>query len=178
MKRKRSGILGLVFLLLVVLVAGGVFVWQQRYIRYHAPLIQAELASAEGQGGEILERIGAPPGSTVSSPVKGTIYSEQEGMWSNTPSAAKWTSAWDIPGTEDENLGWYRQRLVADGWEIYNDRIPSNLETLYWKDKWLLTIGHNVSFPTDNPPHVRFQFLLVWDYWHRLEQTSQDNAGK
>ena len=169
--RKRSGILTLVFLLVVGLIAVGLFVSQQRYIHYHLPLIQAQLATAETQGDDMLERIGAPDGSTNISWVTRTIYSSRpRGMWSKTPCAVKWTGSWDIPGTEDEVLDWYKQRLTADGWQIYNERIPSKLETLYWKDKWLLTIGHNVSFATDHPPHVRFQFFLVWDYWHQLKQ--------
>ena len=85
-------------------------------------------------------------------------------------------------GSERDNgvvaLDWYRQRLLGDGWKIYNQRIPGKLQTLYWKDKWLLTIGHNVSFPMDHPPHARFELLLIWDYWHQLEQTSQDNVEK
>ena len=52
------------------------------------------------------------------------------------------------------------------------------LQILYWKDKGLLTIGHNVSFPMDHPPHARFELLLIWDYWQQLKQTSQGNAEK
>ena len=131
MIRKRSSILGLLFLIVAGLAVAGLFVAQQRYIRYHLPLIQAQLTNAEAKG-----------------------------------------------GTEDETLDWYRHRLLGDGWEIYDQRIPGKLQTLYWKDKWLLTIGHNVSFPMDHPPHARFELLLIWDYWHQLEQTSQDNVEK
>jgi hypothetical protein len=171
MIRKRSGIFGLLFGVAVGLVATGLFVAQQRYIRYHLLLIQAQLTNAEAKGDEMLERIGMPVGSTVVSPVNRAIYSSgsiRRGMWSDTPCAVKWTSAWDVIGTEDETLDWYRQRLLADGWEPYNQRIPSKLRTLYWKDKWLLTIGHNVSFPTDHPPHARFELLLIRNYWHPL----------
>ena len=181
MTRKRFGIVGLLFLVVVGLVATGLFVAQQRYIRYHLPLIQAQLTNAEAKGDEMLERIGVPAGSTVVSPVNRAIYSSgstRRGMWSDTPCAVKWTSTWDVIGTVDETLDWYRQRLLADGWEPYNQRIPSKVQTLYWKDKWLLTIGHNVSFPTDRPPHARLELLLIWDYWHQLKQTSQDNAEK
>ena len=181
MIRKRSSILGLLFLIVVGLAVAGLFVAQQRYIRYHLPLIQAQLTNAEAKGDEMLERIGVPAGSTVISPVNRSIYSSgstRRGMWSNTPCAVKWTSTWDVIGTEDETLDWYRQRLLGDGWENYDQRIPGKLQTLYWKDKWLLTIGHNVSFPMDHPPHARFELLLIWDYWHQLEQTSQDNVEK
>jgi len=176
--RKRYSIWGLVFLIIVGAIVAGLFLGQQRFIRYHLPLIEAQLANAEAQGEEMLERVGAPADSTIVSPVKWTVYNgPRGGMWSKTPCAAKWTSTWDVSGTQDETLDWYKQRLVADGWEVYNQRIPSTLETLYCKDKWLLTIGHNVSFSTDHPPHAQFQFLLVWDYWHELKQTSQDNVG-
>jgi len=179
MTRKRSGILGLLFLVVVGLAAIGLFVAQQRYIRYHLPLIRAQLTNAEAEGPKMLERIGVPAGSTVVSAVNRAIYSSgstRRGMWSDTPCAVKWTSTLDVVGTEDETLDWYRQRLLADGWELYNERVPSKLQTLYWKDKWLLTIGHNVSFPTDHPPHARFELFLIWDYWHQLKQTSQGNA--
>lgn len=181
MTRKRFGTVGLLFLVVVGLVATGLFVAQQRYIRYHLPLIQAQLTNAEAEGPKMLERIGVPAGSTVISPVNRAIYrsgSDRRGMWSDTPCAVKWTSTWDVIGSEDETLDWYRQRLLADGWELYNQRVPSKLQTLYWKDKWLLTIGHNVSFPMDHPPHARFELLLIWDYWHQLKPTSQDNAEK
>ena len=66
MTRKRSGILGLLFLIVVGLAVAGLFVAQQRYIRYHLPLIQAQLTNAEAKGGEMLERIGVPAGSQSS----------------------------------------------------------------------------------------------------------------
>ena len=70
MIRKRSSILGLLFLMVAGLAVAGLFVAQQRYIRYHLPLIQAQLTNAEAKGDEMLERIGVPAGSTVISPVK------------------------------------------------------------------------------------------------------------
>ena len=75
MTRKRSGILGLLFLVVVGLAATGLFVAQQRYIRYHLPLIKAQLTNAEAEGPEMLERIGVPAGSTVISAVNRAIYS-------------------------------------------------------------------------------------------------------
>ena len=119
----------------------------------------------------MLERIGAPTGSTVVSTVNRAIYSSgstDEGMWSDTPCAVEWTSTWDVIGTQNETLDWYEQRLRGDGWKLYNQRLPSKLETLYWKDKWLLTIEHNVTFPTDHPTHARLELLLIWDYWQKL----------
>jgi hypothetical protein len=181
MTRKRSGILGLLFLVVVGLAATGLFVAQQRYIRHHLPLIRAQLTNAEAEGPKMLERIGVPAGSTVISAVNQAIYgsgSTRRGMWSDNPCAVKWTSTWDVIGTQNETLDWYRQRLLGNGWEPYNQRVPSKLQTLYWKDKWLLTIGHNVAFPMDHPPHARFELVLIWDYWHQLKQTSQDNAEK
>ena len=179
MTRKRSGSLGLLFLVVVGLATIGLFVAQQLYIRHHLPLIQAQLTNAEAEGPKMLERIGVPAGSTFISAVNRAIYSSsRRGMWSDTPCAVKWTSTWDVIGTENETLDWYRERLLADGWELYNQRVPSKLETLYWNDKWLLTVEHNVTFPTDHPPHARFALFLIWDYWHQLKQTSQDNAEK
>src|SRR6516225_619686 len=114
MTRKRSGILGLLFLVVVGLAATGLFVAQQRYIRHHLPLIRAQLTNAEAEGPKMLERIGVPAGSTVISAVNQAIYgsgSTRRGMWSDNPCAVKWTSTWDVIGTENETLEWYRQRL-------------------------------------------------------------------
>ena len=109
MTRKRSGILGLLFLVVVGLAATGLFVAQQRYIRHHLPLIRAQLTNAEAEGPKMLERIGEPAGSIVISAVNRAIYSSsRQGMWSDTPCAVKWTSTWDVIGTENETLDWYR----------------------------------------------------------------------
>lgn len=74
MIRKRSGILGLLFLVVGGLAASGLFVAQQRYIRYHLPLIQEQLTNAEAEGPKMLERIGVSAGSTVISAVNRAIY--------------------------------------------------------------------------------------------------------
>jgi len=153
--------------------------YQQHYIEHHRPLIQAGLAAAEQEGNALFENIGAPPGATPLSAVEKKVQSGgSRGMWRGTPCSVSWSRTWDIPGNHPEMLAWYEKHLLADGWKLYVQRIPSNLKTLYWKGNWLFTLGHNVSFPTDRPPHARLQLRLDWDYWYRLEETSAEHAGK
>ena len=162
-----------VFILCVFAIWGGLFFHQRQYIRENYPRLKTELAAADGAGAGLLEEIGLPPGATVVSPVqKKVLNASRRSVWRYTPVAVVWTGAWDAPGDHAGMLAWYDEHLLPLGWKPYHERIPSALQTLYWKDKWLLAIEHNVSFPTDHPPHARVQLRLTWDFQHQLEQTS------
>ncbi len=116
----------------------------------------------------MLEEIGAPPGATVFSPVQTKILTGgKRDFWQNTPCAVSWQTTWDIPGDHPTMLAWYHQRLTDRGWSLFTPQVPSQLETIYRKDQWRITLGHNVTFATDHPPHARIQFELRWDYFQK-----------
>ena len=153
-------------LLLILGLLAAVFVLQRRYIQHHLPLIRAQLAVADRQASGLLEEIDAPPGATPRSQINRRTFfgtgRRSHGMWRGEECAFQWSGEWDAPGEPDAIMAWYRQHLLAAGWMVYNQRVPTVLEDLYWKDKWLLTIARTASFATDQPPHARVLMTLDW----------------
>jgi hypothetical protein len=145
------------------------FVANRRYIQRHLPLIRAERAVAEGEGEEMLKKIGVPVGAVTMSPVGKSFFDEgEDSMWQGEATGVEWTSFWDAPGDHPQIDAWYRDKLLADGWQVFQHGVPSSVQTQYWKDKWLLTVEHEATFANERPPHARFRLRLRWDYWHAL----------
>lgn len=166
-KKKVGSCLGL---LLIPLVGAALFIGQRHYIRHHLPLIEKELAVANGEGLARLNAIPLPEGSTPRTEgEKLTSEGRRSSMWQDTPVAISWQREWDAPGTPADHDQWFAERLVAEGWRPFVHGIPTTVQSLWWKEKWLLTIQKRGDFSTDRPPHARFVLLLQWDYWHNLE---------
>jgi hypothetical protein len=154
---------------LVVIAAVGLFVRQYFYIQHHLPLIRAERAVAEREGGAMLEKIGAPPGAVALSKVERSVLGGGvESMWENEPIEVVRTCFWDAQGNHAQIDAWYREKLLADGWQEFRRRVPSTVQSEYFREKWLLAIEHEASFAEEHPPHARFRLRFTWNYWHAL----------
>jgi hypothetical protein len=171
---RRSSVKGVAFLLAVIALAAGIYVWQRQYINKHLPLIKAGMAQADAEGELLMTGFGSPPGVTFLSAIEKRIGKggPDSGFWDDVPYKITWTWTGDAPGNQDNLRAWYEKRLLADDWKVFHQRITSTLKTEYWKDKWLLTLEQLATFPSDQPPHVRFKLRLTWDYWHELQSTS------
>jgi hypothetical protein len=157
-----------VWLLLIPSIYASIYLYQRQYAAENLPRIRAGLAEAQKVGPGMLDEIGAPPGATVFSPLETKVLTAgRRSFWRNTQVAAAWQTTWDIPGDHPAMLAWYHERLTAKGWTLYTPQVPSELETIYCKDQWRVTLGHNVTFATDHPPHARIQFELRWDYFQK-----------
>jgi hypothetical protein len=139
-------------------------------VKHHLPLIRSGLAAAEREGPDLLKKVGVPPGATVFSPVTMKRTEEDsESMWAGEPTGVSWTAFWDAPGNHAAVDAWYADHLLTDGWKVFQDPVPSTVQIQFWKDKWLLTIGHAASFEKEHPPHVRIRMELEWGYFHKLD---------
>jgi hypothetical protein len=107
------------------------------------------------------------------------------------PSDVVWEALWDAPGDHAGIDAWYKDRLQADGWKVFQERkdlIPADAlkflqenvahpsaidfttdEIEFGKGKWRLSIEHKTSFDKGRPRHAQFWMRLTWDYWHKLD---------
>jgi hypothetical protein len=181
---RRFTFQGIIVLLALTALVVGMYVYQQRYLREQLPLIEAGMAKAEVEGATMMAGFGAPPGTTILSALEKRIGKGgfHDGVWQGVPINVTWSSTGDAPGDYDSTRAWYEPRLLASGWTLYHQRIPTTLQTEYWQDKWLLTLEQLADFSSDQPPHTRFGLRLKWDYFHDLQSTSaayasEPNAG-
>jgi hypothetical protein len=126
----RKTILALLFVVLVAATVAGVAWKFRQYTQHHLPLIRAGLAAAEQEGDARLEAIGVPPGATIQDAVKKRRFrGDGESMWQHEPVGAEWTGLWDAPGDHAAIDAWYRERLLASGWHLFEERVPSTGQT-------------------------------------------------
>ena len=167
----RQSMKAWLFVVIVLVAFAGLICYQYQYAQHHLPLIRAGLAAAEQEGEQRLVSIGVPVGATAGEAVKKRRFQgDSDSMWQNEPIGAEWTGLWDAPGDYAAIDAWYREKLLANGWHIFEQRVPSTVQTEYWDGKWLLIVEHNASFADEHPPHVRIRLRLTWDYWHSFER--------
>ncbi len=168
MKRRLPAFTGLV---LIAVIGVGLLIFQRQYIRKHLPLITEEFAVAEREGQEIFDGIGFPEGSTPYDGGLKTYPGEgRKSMWRGAKLRIRWERTWIVPGTHDTSDAWFAARLAEMGWRPVTLGVPSQVETFFAKDKWLVTIRHGADFSTDRNPTVRKTVILEWDYWHDPER--------
>ncbi len=153
---------GLFLILAVVTLVVGMLVFQVFRYRYHRPLLIAEAAAADSEGEARFEALGAPPGAAPTAPGEKRASAQSPEA---PPKRITWRREYEVPGTFESALGWYRDRLLADGWQEESRGAPSGLARYYRKDKWLVTISRRADF--DHPPRARVELQLEWYYWHR-----------
>lgn len=156
-------------LILIAVIGVGLLVFQRQHIKKHLPLIAAEFAVAEQEGPGILKEIGLPEGAEPYDDGLKTFPGEgRKSMWRGAKLRIRWERTWVLPGNHDDTDAWFADRLGELGWKPFTIGVPSSVEDLYWKDKWLLTIQRRADFSTDPNPTVRKTVMLDWDYWHDL----------
>jgi len=156
-------------LILIGAIGAGLLVFQRKHIRKHLPLIAAEFAAAEAEGPGILAAIGLPEGAVPYDEGLKTFPGEsRRSMWRGAKLRIRWERTWVLPGNHDDTDAWFADRLAVLGWRPFTIGVPSSVETLFWKDKWLVTIQRRADFSTDRNPTVRKTVILDWDYWHDL----------
>lgn len=166
---KKSRLTPLAAVLLLLGIGAGLFAYQRHYIRKHLPRIAEELAAAEPEGMRLLEGIGVPDGSTpYDEGLKSFPAEARRSMWRGTKTQVRWERTWVMPGDHESVEAWYGARLAELGWRPFVQGVPSRVEKVFWKDKWLLTIRRRADFSTDRNPTVRHALVLEWDYWHDL----------
>jgi hypothetical protein len=167
MKRRRlPAFTGLV---LILAIGAGLLVYQRQHIKKHLPLIQAEFAAAESEGTGIFASIPLPEGSTPYDDGLKTYPEEgRRSMWEGAKLRIRWERTWVLPGDHATTDAWFAEKLAEDGWRPFTIGVPSSVEKLYWKGKWLITIQNRADFSTDRNPTVRKAVILDWDYWHNL----------
>lgn len=167
MKRRRLP--AFTGIILIFAIGAGLLIFQRKHIQKHLPFIAAEFAEADKEGPAILESIGLPDGATPYDEGLKTFPGESKrSMWEGAKLRIRWERTWVLPGNPDESDAWFVNRLKELGWRPFTRGVPSSVEKLFWKDKWLVTIQRRADFSTDRIPTVRKTVVLDWDYWHDL----------
>lgn len=167
--RKRLTLRSFAGLILIVVVGIGLLVFQRKHIQKHLPLIAAEFAVADAEGPELLDSIGLPEGAEPYDNGLKTFPGESNrSMWQGSKNRIRWARTWILKGNHETTDAWFAEKLGSLGFQPFTIGVPSSVEDLYWKDKWLVTIQHGADFSTDREPTVRKTVILDWDYWHDL----------
>ncbi len=167
--RKRPTFRSFAGLFLILLIGVGLLIFQRHYIQKHLPLIATEFAAADTEGPGILEAIGLPEGAQpFDDGLKSFPEEGRRSMWQGAKLRIRWERTWVLPGDHETTDAWFADRLGKLGFRPFTVGVPSSVEDLYWKGKWLVTIQHRADFSTDRNPTVRKTVMLDWDYWHDL----------
>jgi hypothetical protein len=170
MSRRRLTIRSFAGIILIFLIGAGLLIFEQRHLRKHLPLINAELVEAELEGPRLLEVIGAPPGTTpYSDGIKVFPEESRKSHWQGTKTRVRWSREWESPGNHESVQAWFAKNLGAQGWQVIERGFPSILVKYFGKDKWSLTLSRGADFSTDRDPKVRYTLDLEWDYWFKVE---------
>jgi hypothetical protein len=162
-QRRRGGwwFLALIFGLGAVMI----FV-QQRHASHHRPLLAAEMAQAEAEGEQVFARLGTPPGAQPLGPgEKRYGAAGRRSRWNDVGSGLTYEREFDTPGDFASLAAWYREHLPSDGWTLVEQSPPTEVQKIFRKGKWLVTIWSRGDFT--HPPRTRLHVRLEWDYWHR-----------
>lgn len=174
MSRTRSRTGSTVFVILFICLGIGLLAFQHHYLKSHLPLLKAELAAAESTGTRLLEEIGIPPNAQLVDPIEHRVITAgPDDKWSGTETGTRWLALYDAPGTHAQIDAWYKEHLPKVGWTLRVPRIPSEVQTEFYRDKWLLTIEHDTWF-NGREPHAQFRLRLEWDYQHDLAPSRWD----
>jgi hypothetical protein len=154
---------------LLIILALGIFAvaFQHYWVKSHLPEVEAGLAQAKLDGPKLLEEISTPPEAKLIREIEHGIRHGGKGKWSGVPINATWLALYDAPGTHAVSDAWYKDHLRKVGWTLRVPRIPSEVQTEFYRDKWLLVVEHDAWF-TGREPHARFHLRLEWDYRHDL----------
>lgn len=167
--RKRLTFRSFAGLILILVIGGGVLIFQRQHIQKHLPLIAAEFAAADAEGSGILESIGLPEGAEpYDKGLKSFPGESKRSMWRGSKNRIRWERTWILKGDHETTDAWFAERLGSLGFRPFTIGVPSSVEDLFWKDKWLVTIQRRADFSTDRDPTVRKVVILDWDYWHDL----------
>lgn len=167
--RRRSILRSFAGLILILVIGAGLLVFQRKHIRKHLPLIAAEFAVADAAGPDLLEQIGLPEGAEPYDDGMKTFPEEgRRSMWQGAKLRIRWERTWILKGDHETTDAWFAEKLGSLGFQPFTIGVPSSVEDLYGKDKWLVTIQRRADFSTDRDPTVRKTVILDWDYWHDL----------
>lgn len=152
---KISLILMLSFVGLVV----GLMIFQGVRYKRNRPLLIAAAAEADAKGQTMFDALGTPPGATPWGPGEKQAHAKSD---TAPKTRIIWRQEFEVPGTSEAALAWYRQRLVAEGWKDFAYGPTSNLLIEYSKGKWLVTVSNRAEFT--HPPRTRVAVQLEWYY--------------
>ena len=159
---KQPPTAGRILFCVLLAVMIGWLVFEPFYVRYHLPLIAAELAKVEREGPDLLEQIGAPSGSTRSETMEKSVSSPNfKSKWHGVSNSLQLVATWDVPGTPEQVSQWYVQRLPRQGWLATS--VPSETHSEWEREKWMLTVQHS-EWWGGRDAHVRVRVRLYWHY--------------
>ncbi len=157
-------------LILILGIGAGLLFFQNKHLKKHLPLINAQIVEAEAQGPKIIEAIEMPPGSTpYSDGIKTFPKESRKSNWEGTRTRVQWSREWESPGNHESVQAWFAKTIVEKGWQVIQRGYPSILVNYYGKDKWHITLSRGADFSTDREPKVRYTLDLEWDYWFEVE---------
>jgi hypothetical protein len=133
---------------------------QVLYARHHAPLMLAESIAANTEGEPLFQSVGTPPGSKPAAFGEKRYLFAGKSQWKGAFRTITLERTFEMPGDYPASVAWYREHLLAAGWQDYQPGQPSTVIKQFKKGKWIANLWRSADFPK----YTKVRVELTWRY--------------